>query len=109
MPDLTPGARLSRAPEVLFSPLADGEGVLLSMQAGLYFSLNRTGVVVWDALEREISLSELASLLTSKFKIAPDQALTDLKALLGQMITSGLVLVREDERSAGTARHTMPR
>lgn len=95
MPELTPSTRLFRAPEVLFSPLADDEGVLLSMEAGLYFSLNKTAVAVWTALERDQTLEELASLLTGKFKVAPEQALADLQTLLTEMIGRKLVLTRQ--------------
>lgn len=92
MPELRPTTKLSRAPEVLFSPLADDEGVLLSMEAGLYFSLNKTAVAVWTALERDQSPGELAGLLTRKFKVTPEQASADLQALLAQMIEKKLVV-----------------
>lgn len=92
MPELTPTTKLSRAPDVLFSPLADDEGVLLSMEAGLYFSLNKTAVAVWNAIERDQSLGELVNLLTGKFKVTPEQATVDLQALLTQMIEKKLVV-----------------
>lgn len=95
MPELTPTTRLSRTPEVLFSPLADDEGVLLSMDAGLYFSLNKAAVVIWSALEREQTLEELAALLTSKFKVTPERAAADLQALLAQMIEKKLVVEKQ--------------
>jgi hypothetical protein len=92
MPALVPTAKLTRAPDVLFSPLANDEGVLLSMEAGLYFSLNRTAVAVWNAMERDQSVSELVSLLTGKFKVTSEQATQDLQALLTQMIEKKLVV-----------------
>ena len=92
MPELHLTTKLSRAPEVLYSSLADDEGVLLSMQAGFYFSLNKTAVVVWNALESECTLEELAKRLSRDFKVTPEQAASDLKTLLAEMIGRKLVL-----------------
>jgi hypothetical protein len=93
MPELEAHTRLSRAPEVLFSPLAEGEGVLLSMEVGLYFSLNRSAMVVWETLERESSLEQLAQALCDRFKVSPEQAQSDLAVLLSDMIERKLVRV----------------
>lgn len=92
MPNLTPSTKLSRAPEVLFSPLADGEGVLLSMEAGLYFSLNKTATAIWNTLDAECTLEQLARCLSRDFKVTPEQASEDLKVLLAEMIGKKLVL-----------------
>jgi len=92
MRELTPTTQLARSPDVLFSPLADNEGVLLSMEAGLYFSLNKTAVVVWNALEKAKSLDELADLLAARFKVERTQAQADLETLLAQMVEKKLVV-----------------
>jgi hypothetical protein len=92
MPNLHPATKLSRAPEALFSPLADGEGVLLSMDAGLYFSLNKTATAIWNALETDSTLEQLAQCLSRDFKVTPEHAAAGLQALLTQMIEKKLVV-----------------
>lgn len=92
MSALDPGTRMIRAQDVLFSPLADGEGVLLSMSAGLYFSLNQTAVVVWQALEKEQTIAQLAQVLSEKFNVNQERAMEDVRTLIEQLIARKLVL-----------------
>jgi hypothetical protein len=62
------------------------------MEAGVYFSLNKSAVTVWNALEAECSLQQLAELVSHNFKVTPEQAGHDLETLLAKMIELKLVL-----------------
>ena len=92
MSALDPSTRLVRAADVLFSSLADDEGVLLSMTAGLYFSLNKTAVVVWDALEKVRTIGQLAQGLSDRFKVSEEQAMADVRTLVAELIARKLVV-----------------
>jgi len=43
---------VEKSPLTVFTPLDDGTGVLLNLETLFYYSLNRTGVVLWQEIER---------------------------------------------------------
>jgi hypothetical protein len=43
---------VEKSPLTVFTPLDDGTGVLLNLETLFYYSLNRTGVALWQEIER---------------------------------------------------------
>jgi hypothetical protein len=43
---------VEKSPKTVFTPLDDGTGVLLNLETLFYYSLNRTGVALWQEIER---------------------------------------------------------
>ena len=89
---MTNGNQLEQAPGVLFSELSDGRGVLLSVDGGVYYTLNHTGCDVWHALKSPATPEEIASLIADRYTLAKDQAVEDVSALLEDLLSRGLVL-----------------
>ena len=89
-----PGAfeRLAfRRSKSVASQTLDGEAVLLDLTGGTYFTLNETGTLVWDELERVRTGQELLDALVAAFEVEVEAARRDLEALLDQLTTHGLV------------------
>lgn len=81
-------------PQVLFTEIDDGTGVLLHLDTKFYFTLNATGVVVWRALvERSegADVTTVAERLVAQFRVTRDVAERDVAALLEQLRKDGLV------------------
>lgn len=43
--------RIEKLSQTVFTPLADGTGVLLNLDTLFYYSLNRTGSILWQQIE----------------------------------------------------------
>jgi hypothetical protein len=80
------------SPDVILTRLADGTGVLLHLGTKFYFSLNRTGVAVWEALSSgQGDPDALADLLVARFAgVSQEEARADVDALLRELAAEGL-------------------
>jgi hypothetical protein len=81
---------LRRARSVASQTL-DGEGVLLHLASGTYFTLNETGTFVWDLLARERTPAELLEALVDAFEVDRETARLDLDELLEDLAARGLI------------------
>ena len=72
----------------------DGELVLLDLAKGDYFGVNRVGARVWAGLQEGKTLREIASVLTLEYAVEPGHLLSDLIALTDELLTQGLVIMR---------------
>jgi hypothetical protein len=59
--------------------------VLMHVQKGEYFELNKTGALVLDALLAGQDESAAATLLADTFEVAPAQAALDVAALIAAL------------------------
>jgi Coenzyme PQQ synthesis protein D (PqqD) len=81
-------------PQVLFTEIDDGTGVLLHLDTKFYYTLNATGVAVWKALRDRsgASVPAIAERLAAEFRVGLEQAHADVDALLRELRADGLVL-----------------
>lgn len=71
----------------------DGEGVLLHLGTKQYFSLNTTGLKIWQMLAAELSLGEVGERLCQEYGIAPERAERCVADLVAQLRREQLVSV----------------
>ncbi len=85
-------------PQVLFTELDDGTGVLLDLESKFYYTLNATGVAVWKALTKGAasSISALATRVEEEFSVDEDTARADVEAFVSSMLEGGLVTASKD-------------
>lgn len=81
-------------PQVLFTEIDDGTGVLLHLDTKFYYALNRTAVVVWKAIAEGkcATLGAIAARLSEAFRVEPGVAERDVTAILDEMVADGLLL-----------------
>lgn len=79
--------------DVLFTQLDDGSGVLLNLGSGLYYTLNRAGVLVWKAIAAgEVQgAEEAAQRLCAAFEVDRAEAEHEARRLLNELQRDGLV------------------
>ena len=85
---------LVKSNEVLFTSMGE-DAVLLHVQRGDYYSLNRVGARLWVLADGSKSISDLAGLITQEFEISLDEAEKDILELAEQLENEGLVTVSE--------------
>ena len=76
----------------LLTVLDDGTGVILNLDTKFYFTLNETGVALWQALEGGAGTAhEIARELAQKFEVEETEALDDVRAVLLELVAEHLV------------------
>ena len=73
-PMLHPDDHLTADPNVLFTQLGDDEGVLLHLDTQYYYSLNETGLLIWQGVTKGMSLGQVAKALRAEYEIDADGA-----------------------------------
>ncbi len=74
------------------STTMDGETVLLALDTGRYYTLNRLGTAIWDQCTGRNTMRDIHEVLCDCFEVSPDRALDDLVALTNQLVEEGLLL-----------------
>ena len=77
-------------PDIQCSVL-DGEAVLLNLETGSYFTLNRVGTVSWELFDGERTLNQVHSAICERFEVSEDVARQDLLALVSHLGQEGLI------------------
>jgi Coenzyme PQQ synthesis protein D (PqqD) len=66
--------------------------VLLDLQQDEYFSLDRVGTRVWSLISAGNSLGKIVSRITDEYGVDGDRVETDVRALVDELVASGLLL-----------------
>jgi hypothetical protein len=75
-------------------PLGD-DTVILDLKAGLYFSLNSVGAMIWGLIQQPKSLKEIREAILQTFDVEREVCDRDLLALLRELSSRNLVEIRE--------------
>jgi hypothetical protein len=68
-----------------------GEGFLLNLDTGRYYSLNRTGLLVWRALSEG---DDPVSVVQARFPSAPpEQVRADVQTVVDRLVGAALLVV----------------
>lgn len=69
----------------------EGQAVVLDLHSRQYFSLNETGLRVWQLLSRGDSLGAMLAALQVEFDAPPELQRSDVEELLASLEGAGLV------------------
>lgn len=83
-------SRLQRRPDVTFQAVA-GEAILIRMDSGTYFSLNKVGTEFWDRLDGQQTIAQHAAALAGKYNVEVAMVTDDLLELAGKLAAERLV------------------
>jgi hypothetical protein len=90
------GFRFARSHDVTHTVL-DGEAVLLDLDSGVYYTLNRVGTAIWELLGDDRPVETIVAAIREQFDVPEEVARRDLLALLRRLRDEGLVVVTEME------------
>jgi hypothetical protein len=82
---------VKRSPNVPWRTI-DGKGILVDLESGYYFSLNKTGQYVWGQIDGERSVRDIARRLAEQFDVDEATALDDCLELADRLHEQGLVV-----------------
>jgi Coenzyme PQQ synthesis protein D (PqqD) len=65
------------------------------VRAGLYFSLDNVGALVWQLVQEPTSVTELRAAILERYEVEPEVCERDLLALLRELADRNLVEIRD--------------
>lgn len=83
-------AKYIRNSQTLSGRLSD-ELVMMDINKGKYFSLNKVATRIWDLLEKPLDLKELCEILEKEYEVDEELCQKEVKEHLVEMIKFGLV------------------
>lgn len=92
----------TRRPQVASEEL-DGETVLFDGRTGALHVLNAVGGVVWDCLDGDVNLGDLADELADAFGTDPAVVRADIFALVDDLVAKDVVVIGNGDPAPATA------
>ncbi len=93
MPQISLNTRVTIHQDAVFREL-DGEGVILQLDAGMYFGLDPIGTRLWQLIEAHEQLRPVLDAALAEFDVAPDVLERDLIELVSGLAEKQLVVVQ---------------
>ena len=69
----------------------EGEAVIINLSTGVYYSMDRAGALVWEALAAGRSADEIATALAASGRVTADMVETDMDRVLAMLVGEGLI------------------
>ena len=73
-----------------------GEAVILSLESGVYYSLDAGGARIWSLIEEPRTVNEIRDAILEEYEVEPDRCEHDIVALLEQLADVGLIEIRDE-------------
>jgi Coenzyme PQQ synthesis protein D (PqqD) len=88
---LGPNDKLKPDPEVVVTELENEDTVLLHLGTKMYYTLNETGVRIWQMLRSGLRIAEISDRLQAEFEVTPEKAKESVMNLVNELINEKLV------------------
>lgn len=95
MPKLTLQSTISAAKEQVSCEL-DGEMVILNLEDGVYYGLNRIGSRVWNLIQEPRMIATIRDLLLAEYEVDAARCEHDLFVLLENLAGAQLVEITDE-------------
>lgn len=89
---------VEKSAPTVFTALDDGTGVLLNLETLLYYSLNKTGVAIWQEIERSekpAPVDLLAETICRRFEIDQEGARRGIVTFVNRLAELKMIRVCE--------------
>jgi hypothetical protein len=83
--------RRATVPEAVITRELDGETILLNLDTGIYFGLDKVGTDVWRAILAAGTLEEALGRVQSEYDVEPGVLRTDFVRLVDELLAKGLL------------------
>lgn len=76
-----------------------GEAVILNLESGVYFGLNKLGARVWSLIQEPTTVQKVHEVLLDEYDVEPERCERDLLALLQKLLEAGLLEVGTETKA----------
>jgi len=70
----------------------DDETIILDLNSSVYYSLNDTGSLIWERLEKGAEPESIAAELCAEFSVQPDAASRDIAQIVASLHKENLLI-----------------
>ena len=91
---LPAGASIAATDRQLSTAFGD-EVIILGLDDNMYFGLSDTGARVWELVQSPRTVAEILDTIVSEYDVDHQRARADLDALLGDLLSRGLIAVSQ--------------
>lgn len=89
---LTLDSRLRSNDAECAAKVIDGEAVIINLQNGTYYSLDKAGATVWEQITDGRSVAEVVEAVTARYEVGRERAQRDVERLVHELVTERLLL-----------------
>src|SRR5688572_26551224 len=93
---LEPKSRIIRRESIPQARLSDNNVVLLNAERGNYYSLDQTGLRIWELLAAETTVTELCEHLSKEYNITPADCLADTMSFCQKLRDENLIVCLDE-------------
>lgn len=87
--------KLAPDKEVVVTEMEGKEAVLLHLGTKMYFTLNETGLRIWQMLSGGLTPEEISKRVSGEFDVSPEKAKESVLNLIDELIREKLVKVED--------------
>ena len=80
----------------------EGEAVILNLESGTYFGLDKVGTRIWALLQQDGSLRLVFEAVQQEYDVAPEKLEGDILRLVGELRAKGLLSVSSSKEGQPT-------
>jgi hypothetical protein len=74
-----------------------GEMVLLNLESGVYFGLDRVGARAWTLLAQQTSVTDVCAIMLDEYEVAAEVLERDISTLVSELKDKGLLVPLDGE------------
>lgn len=90
--DITAKSIIRRNPDIIHTDM-DGETVMMSMEQGEYYGLDKTASTIWNMLEEGLTVAQICESLCRKYDVPAQQCEADTIPFLQDMAAHDVIQV----------------
>jgi hypothetical protein len=88
--------RLQPNADEVAAKVMDGEAIMINLSNGMYYSMDGVGAAIWELIDQQLTLNEIARVITRQYMVDAVQAAADVLRLADELHDEKLVLVVAD-------------
>jgi hypothetical protein len=81
--------------------IIDGEAILVNLENGSYYSIDRLGAVIWDLVEKGMSRDQIFQAMDSRYEGERGEIERSVQALFDELLAEQLILVSDEAPAEG--------
>ena len=97
---LTLNHRLQARAEEVAAKVMDGEAIIINLANGVYYSMDKVGGLIWEAIERQSSMAAMIATVVARYDVSAEQAEADIQRIAEELLQENLVTVSESNGAA---------
>ncbi|MDF2844274.1 MAG: hypothetical protein K0R00_2700 [Herbinix sp.] len=90
--EITSKTLITRKEDIMATNL-DGEIVMMNIDTGNYYSLGKTGSMIWNILEESMEVRELVNKLMELYQVSEQRCEVEVMNFVKEMLKEGLIVV----------------